>query len=443
MPELGQEAGTATFPVLVIGDSGGPHVRSRALAMAWLGYEIHTVTPRPSGVVELNEIGPVASRFGNTPFLSLFNPAAALLDLWRRIRKSAGEIVHIHYASSLGAWLFVASGDRRPLIVSVMGGDILFDEQGDLSAPARWLTRQVLRRADFVTAKSEYLVDRLVALGVRRERIGKILWGVDTDLFRPASDGGGRKAAPGATGDGPMIFSPRILKRFYRTDVILSALPAVLARYPNARLIIAEYESDPVYKREIESLAHALEVAGSVAFAGVIPHERMPKFYNAADVVVGIPPSDAFPQTVLEAMACGRPNIVSRLSRYSEFLVDRESALFVDPTAEGVAAGIIELTQDRELAARISRNGVAIAREKAELAREAAKVSSIYQRLRRSQSRGPLPWAARAAAKAILCGLAARDALRAACCGWRTDGMALNDANTPLVSRSLKEGGAE
>jgi len=93
------------FPVLIIGDSGGAHVHNRALAMARMGYEIHTLTPMPSNTAELNEIVPAGGA-----------------DYGRQLASAPGDIAHIHYASSLGAWTFVASGDRRPLVVSVMGG---------------------------------------------------------------------------------------------------------------------------------------------------------------------------------------------------------------------------------------------------------------------------------------------------------------------------------
>lgn len=90
MPELDHKAGTATFPVLVIGDSGGPHVQSRALAMAQLGYEIHTVTPRPSGVVKLNEIGPVAERFGNGHFMRPGGARRVACDVSRLADRRSG-----------------------------------------------------------------------------------------------------------------------------------------------------------------------------------------------------------------------------------------------------------------------------------------------------------------------------------------------------------------
>lgn len=413
MVEIGLKPGSALFPVCIVGDAGGVHVRTRALAMARLGHEVHLVTPRSSSLRDLNESVPVAGRFADMPFLRLFNQAAQMADHARRLRAAPGDIVHVHYACSLGAWLFAASGDRRPLVVSVMGGDILFDEQGNPSRPARWLIRQVLRRADLVTAKSDYLAARLLDLGVAGDRIEKVLWGVDTDIFRPG-DSLRSKADLGLPEAAPVIFSPRILTPFYRTDVIVRALPAVLAEYPEAKLVITEYEADPVYKRQLETLAQELGVAESIVFTGVVPHQRMADYYNAADVAVGIPPSDGFPQTVLEAMACGTPNVVARLNRYEEILTDRESAIFVDPTTNGVAAAIVEILRDRELADRLRSKGLEIVDEKADLNREAARVSQIYQRLQAERPRQPLALFVRLAAKAILGGLVVRNGLKSA-----------------------------
>ena len=113
MVDVNPGPGSALFPVCIVGDAGGVHVRTRALAMARLGHEIHLITPRASGLGVLNESVPVAGRFADIPFLRLFNQGAQMSDHARQLRAAPGDIVHIHYASSLGAWLFAASQDRR------------------------------------------------------------------------------------------------------------------------------------------------------------------------------------------------------------------------------------------------------------------------------------------------------------------------------------------
>ena len=61
---------------------------------------------------------------------------------------------------------------------------------------------------------------------------------------------------------------------------------------------------------------------------GNVPVERMPDVYRAADVVVSIPSSDSSPRSVWEALACGRPVVVSDLPWAREELAHgRPSAL--------------------------------------------------------------------------------------------------------------------
>ena len=69
MVEIGPKPGSALFPICIVGDAGGVHVRTRALAMARLGHEVHLVTPRASGRGDLNESVPVSGRFAKLPFL--------------------------------------------------------------------------------------------------------------------------------------------------------------------------------------------------------------------------------------------------------------------------------------------------------------------------------------------------------------------------------------
>ena len=59
----------------------------------------------------------------------------------------------------------------------------------------------------------------------------------------------------------------------------------------------------------------------------------MRDYYSIADVAVSVPESDGMPQTLLEAMACGTPNLLVKLQRYEEIVEHGESAYLVEPTA--------------------------------------------------------------------------------------------------------------
>ncbi len=391
--------------VCVIGDTGGVHVRTRTLAMAARGYRMCAITPRVGHGGELQERSPHMARFGDRGVLRRFNELAGMLDHYRLVRDCPGDIVHIHYACSLGAWLWLITGCRRPMIVSVMGGDVLFDEQGNLPRLARWMTRLVLRRANIVTAKSDYLVTALIDLGVTEEKIEKVIWGVDPQRFHHSPSGALRTEL----GLGPadrVILSPRILRPFYNIMAIVEAMPHILERVPRARLIVTEYESDPGYRSRVVSKARELGVDHAVILVGVVPHARMPEYYSLADVAVGIPPSDALPQTLLEALACGTPNVVTRLARYEELLADGETAVFVELEPEAVAAGVLRILEGAELAGRMSDAGVKLVLKVANLPRQLDRVESLYQNLDTAGSVSPVPLWIRLAMAVMLGGLA-------------------------------------
>ena len=53
-----------------------------------------------------------------------------------------------------------------------------------------------------------------------------------------------------------------------------------------------------------------------------VAHDELPDLFRLADVVVSVPETDSFPVTLLEAMACGRPIVVSDLPAVTPVLRD-------------------------------------------------------------------------------------------------------------------------
>ncbi|MFA6146252.1 MAG: glycosyltransferase family 4 protein [Patescibacteria group bacterium] len=94
---------------------------------------------------------------------------------------------------------------------------------------------------------------------------------------------------------------------FKGIDVLIKAIADV-----NCKLIIVgEGDLKPKY----QTLANNLNIKEKVIFAGYVPDEDLPKYYNLADVCVlpSIGRSEAFGLVLVEAMACAKPIIVSDL----------------------------------------------------------------------------------------------------------------------------------
>ena len=217
--------------------------------------------------------------------------------------------------------------------------------------------------------------------------------GASTRTCSSPLDGSALRAELGIPGDAKVILSPKILSPFYNVDIIVEAMAKIVEQEPKARLVVTEYGATPDYRAKLDAQIATLGLQQNVHLRRKIAHERMPAFYSMADVSVGIPKSDGLPQTLLEAMACGVPNVVGRLHRYGEIVQDGESAVFADITPEGVADAVLRLLRNPELSRRVAEQGRKIVIEQANFPRDVAKVENAYYELtnRRNLVRLPRP----------------------------------------------------
>jgi glycosyltransferase involved in cell wall biosynthesis len=359
--------------ICAIGSSSSTHVVSRVKCFADRGHRVFLICDSRAGIEGVTELVPSGRSIRGLRSLSL------LLSVPGLIRRCRPDVIHVHFAYSPFAWM-AAVADRHPLVVSVMGGDILFDEQGSPTPSGRRLTLRLLESADLITAKSDFLIGVLDRLGGFGAKAIKVVWGVDLKHFRRV-DAGVLRTALGLEPEDRVILSPRILQRFYNVHVVVEAMPRILAAIPEARLLITEYQADPTYRGEISRRVEALGLGEHVRFVGSVPHHGMPQHYSLADVTVAVPPSDGLPQTLLEGMACGAPSILSRLPRYEELVTHGESALFVDISPESIAGGVIRMLEDAELRERIAAAGREIVTTHADFDRDADRVEAKYHEL--------------------------------------------------------------
>lgn len=303
--------------------------------------------------------------------------------------KNRGDATHIHYAQGIWAGLALVLGSR-PLIVTVMGGDVLFGEQVASSWADRALTKLILRSADLVTAKSAHLATVVRSLGVPDQKVMILYWGIDTSVFHPLEATDPRRRL-GLAADDLVLLSPRFLKPLYNVEKIVEALPLIRVGGRTAKLLILDYGPDPAYRSALLRRAAELGVRQDVILVPPSPRERMPELYAACDVVISVPTSDGMPMTVLEALACGKPTIVTDLPHYKELLVTGENVLACSATRAGIAEAVTRIASQPEFAARLAENAVRTIAERADLQKDLARLNDrLVHLIHRRGRRQPL-----------------------------------------------------
>jgi glycosyltransferase involved in cell wall biosynthesis len=195
--------------------------------------------------------------------------------------------------------------------------------------------------ADCLVVVAERVRDDAIAEGVRPERIVKIANGVVLPGIESA-DSGRLRDRLGLGQDVPVLLSVGRLRHQKAHSILLKAFPAVLAKFPAARMLIA---GDGVLRAELEAEAASLEIANRVTFLGV--RHDVAALLSLANLFVFPSRFEGMPNAVLEAMSQGLPVIATAVQGVDEIIRDGQNGLLVpleDPQA--LSNAILRLLRD-------------------------------------------------------------------------------------------------
>ena len=318
--------------VVIFGWADSIHVRRWAQGMSGRGYRIRVVALGGEPIPGVESI--IFPRRGRWSYLRRVSEAV------RAAREFQPDLVHVHYAGGFGLWS--TRCDFAPVLISVWGSDIVELPHDFIH---RFLVRRALRKAVRISATSDFLRQACVGLCPDiGEKIGVVPFGVDV----PAQ----AKIMPAPP---VRLCFIKLHKYVYGPDVLLRAFALVRSQMPDLRLTIAGTgEMTPQLRRIVDKLDLNLKVE----FVGLIPHGQVYSLLQEHHIMVMPSRKEAFGVAALEAAACGRPTIASRVGGIPEVVLDGVTGLHVPPGDEGaLAEAIIRLAGDVEACRRMGEAG--------------------------------------------------------------------------------------
>jgi len=140
--------------------------------------------------------------------------------------------------------------------------------------------------------------------------------------------------------------------------ILLKAMKEVLKEYPNTKLKIV---GDGMQLEELQRLTKKLDLGKNVEFCGFVPFTEIEKYYQECDIFCNPTLSEPFGQVNIEAMACGKTIVGSRVGALPE-IITKDVGILVEPNnAEQLSHAIINLIEDnekREMMGKNARNRV-------------------------------------------------------------------------------------
>lgn len=168
----------------------------------------------------------------------------------------------------------------------------------------------------------------------------------------------------------PVLYAVGRLAENKGYDLLVSAMPTIVSRRPDARLVLAVGSKSPTASEafavnRLRQMADESGVAQHVQIHDHITDEELADRYRAADVFVLSSRYEPFGMTAVEAMACGTPTVVTNQGGLWQSLTWGRDALVIDPRdPEALGHSILQILGNDSLARRLGRRGSETARKR-------------------------------------------------------------------------------
>lgn len=272
-----------------------------------------------------------------------------VLDFRRLIRRIKPDLIHAGPLQTC-AFIAVLSG-FRPILAMSWGFDLMDDVHK--SKWMEWITRYTLKRSTFFTSDANVTRDKAVGYGMRPDHTVVFPWGVDLSHFAP--DSGARP--PRAF----TVFCNRSWEPRYGVDVLARAFVKVARQDSSVELLLLGGGSQGQVIRQILQSGGVLD---RVSMPGQVTQKDLPRWYHMADLYISPSHVDGSSVSLMEALACGLPSLVSDIPANREWVTENGNGwLFPDGNADVLAAKILAAIAQRQDLPEVSR----AARESAEV----------------------------------------------------------------------------
>ena len=339
----------------------------------YLRFEANPVSfetrPVPLGIRVVDWMGNRTYKLRGWDKLKLF------FDFRRVLHHLNPDLIHAGPIQTCG--FFTALASFKPLLLMSWGSDIM--AKPDEGVIWRWVTRFTIRHADMMACDCLAVRDKIIKLtNYPTDRIVIFPWGVDLNQFHSLHSSLKLRDKLGWNNN-KVVITTRSLEPIYGIEIFLEAAKMVIEKAPSTRiLMLGDGSLEPQVRDFIAQ--HNLEHA--VYLAGRVPHDMLPDYFNEADLYVSSSYSDGTSVSLLEAMACKLPVVVTDLPSNREWVTPGTNGWLVPPgNAQGLSSAILEALKQEDKVKSMAGVNASVAREKADWNTNFAILIEAYERL--------------------------------------------------------------
>lgn len=382
----GREGGMAT------------HTAGFASGALELGHRIKFIAASPAGIdqssFQAEIIKPSAAISATRALFELWNNLLFTARSIRRALADRPDFIYQRYSRFNWTGVVLKLIARAPLVLEFNGSEVWVSRHWD-PVGLIWLLERFerlnLKAADLIVVVSAAERASLLARGIPAAKVLINPNGARPDVFRPGCGGNQIRRALGIE-DKVVVGFLGTFGPWHGAEVLAEA--ATLIEAPNCHFL---FIGDGDARAATEAIIRAAGRNHVATFVGRIPHEQVPAYLDACDILVSphLPLAGGreffgSPTKLFEYMAMSRAVIASRIGQMAEIICDGENGLLVEPgDARALSSAIGLLASDEALRARLGRAARRTICERFTWRHNAERVFSALERIASSAANGP------------------------------------------------------
>lgn len=319
------------------------------------------------------------------PWLDLL----AYRALLRHFREHRPHIVHTHSGKAGILGRLAARRARVPIVIHTIHGPSFGPFQGPLANRAFVAAERLAGRLTHHFVSVAHAMSRqYLAAGIGHpSQYSCIRSGFDLAPFLHARRSPDLARRLGVQPGDFVVGKVARLFRLKGHDELFAALPALLDRIPNARILLV---GDGPDRPRYEAMAAQPPLAGRVIFAGLVPAHEVPEHLALMDVLVHLSRREGLPRVLPQALAAGVPVVAADCDGAPEVCIDGQTGFLVPPDATATLVDRLEaLARDPGLGKALAAHGRARVIEEFPTARMVDDLASLYHALLRRHGLEP------------------------------------------------------
>ena len=248
------------------------------------------------------------------------------------------DIIHAHQARVL--YYLLSVKPTKPVIFHYHGASNKIQETN--FKIAMWRYRNKISKVISVSHAGISQMKKLV-----KDISAEVVYnGVDTNQFNQNLPTPHKKGTP------QLLFVSG-LRKYKKTRILIESMPSILKKFPDAYLqIVGDGEDYTV----LEDMIKEKNLNSRIQLIGEIDHDELRFYYSSCDLYISASTFEVCPVPTLEAMACGKPLVLSNIEPHQEMInISKAGKIFSKSNPEEILTVVSEVFQDQKSLGTLGR----------------------------------------------------------------------------------------